>query len=164
MYKTAASLALRLALQLFLGLIIVLGMLEAKAEQPPEILTASSPQTYTINGGGGQESGITAYASVCDAAGNTFVTGFFSGQATFGTNVLTGSGGYGSDDVYLVKYDAAGNVLWARRAGGNAREIGRVLVLDGAGGVYLSGTTSSSPAVFGTNTLYIAYQSLYLAR
>jgi len=135
-----------------------------RADQPPEILTASSPQTYTVNGVGGQESGITVSASICDLAGNTFMTGFFSGTATFGTNVLTGSGGYGADDVYLVKYDAAGNVLWARRAGGTAKETGRVIQLDGAGGVYIAGTTASSPSAFGTNLLYVAFQTLYLAR
>lgn len=150
--------------RLRLGFLVIFTAISLRADQPPEILSASSPQTYTINGSGGQESGITAYASVCDAVGNTFVTGFFSGRATFGTNVLTGSGGYGSDDVYLVKYDPAGNVLWARRAGGTSWEIGRVLALDGAGGVYLAGLTTSSPSTFGTNVLYVAYQSLFLAR
>ncbi len=148
----------------FLCLILAISSLSVRALQPPEILTASSPQSYVINGVGGQESGIIANATVSDTAGNTFVTGSFAGQATFGTNLLNSSGGYGFDDVYLIKYNAAGNVLWANRAGGSDKEFGRAIRLDGAGGVYVAGTSESFPATFGTNTFHAFGKTLFLAR
>src|SRR3989442_5794240 len=43
-----------------------------------------------------------------DAAGNSYVTGAFHDVATFGDTSLISSGGY---DIFVAKYDCAGNVL-----------------------------------------------------
>jgi hypothetical protein len=52
--------------------------------------------------------------SVCtDKYGNVFMTGWFVPPSiTFGTYTLTNSSG--GPNVYLVKYDSNGNVLWAK--------------------------------------------------
>ncbi|MEJ0089588.1 MAG: SBBP repeat-containing protein [Limisphaerales bacterium] len=78
-------------------------------------------------------------------------------------NVLSSNGGYAFDDMYLVKYDPAGNVLWARRAGGSGKDYGTAITLDGAGGIYVAGTSDSYPATFGTNVLYMFTQSAFIA-
>src|SRR2546422_856027 len=49
-----------------------------------------------------------------DAAGNSYVTGSFHDVVAFGSTNLTSSGGY---DIFVAKYDNAGNVLWAQQAG-----------------------------------------------
>ena len=49
-----------------------------------------------------------------DEAGNSYVTGNFSGTATFDTITISGIGGY---NLFIVKYDPAGNALWAKQAG-----------------------------------------------
>ena len=61
-----------------------------------------------------------AYDAATDAAGNIYVTGFFeSGTADFDPGVGTlnlgciGAGG----DIYLAKYDPAGQFVWAFRIG-----------------------------------------------
>src|SRR5690242_10193079 len=52
-----------------------------------------------------------------DASGNIYVAGSFSGASiTFGSTVLNNIGGY---DMYLVKYNGGGNVLWAQAFGGS---------------------------------------------
>jgi hypothetical protein len=53
-----------------------------------------------------------------DYLGNSYVTGFFSGTATFGSVILTGSGG---TDVFVAKYDAGGELVWVQKAGGRQR-------------------------------------------
>jgi len=47
---------------------------------------------------------------------NIFVTGVFSGNVSFNGSGLRST--EGSDDIFIVKYDAAGRVLWTQRAGG----------------------------------------------
>ena len=54
-----------------------------------------------------------------DSTGNSYLTGNFSGTNTFGgTNLVS----RGSSDVLLLKYDSAGNLLWAQQAGGNGAD------------------------------------------
>ena len=56
--------------------------------------------------------------------GNIIVTGHFSSDSiSFGTTVLTNAG-FLSNDMFIVKYDPNGNVLWATSAGGTQVEIG----------------------------------------
>jgi len=47
---------------------------------------------------------------ITDAGGNVFVAGWFRDSISFGTITLTGAG----VDFFVVKYDAGGNVLWAK--------------------------------------------------
>jgi len=91
-----------------------------------------------------------------DAGGNVYVTGYFnSSSITFGTATLTIGGAWSgaNRDVFIVKYDASGNMLWARRAGGNGREEARSISTDAGGNVYVTGFFMSSSITFGTTTL-----------
>ena len=56
------------------------------------------------------------------------------------SNDASGSGGY---DMYLVKTDLQGNVLWEQRAGGPSEDRGTNLELTSDGGFLAAGTTSS---------------------
>lgn len=47
--------------------------------------------------------------------GSTIVVGNFYGNLTFGSTTLTSAG---TTDIFMVKYDANGNVIWALRVGG----------------------------------------------
>ena len=64
---------------------------------------------------------ITAYtipALSSDGNGNIYVTGGFVGTATFATlPAPTTLISAGESDIFIAKYDASGNVLWAKRAG-----------------------------------------------
>jgi hypothetical protein len=73
-----------------------------------------------------------------DASGNVYVTGGFSGTAQFGTTNLTSGG---TIDVYLAKYDSAGNFLWAQQAKGTGgyESAGRDICADNKGNVYVAG-------------------------
>ena len=81
-------------------------------------------------------------AIVADDSGNIYVTGFFTGTATFGGVTLTSSGG---KDMFVVKYSAAlGSVVWAKRGGMIADETGNGIAVDPSENVYITGTYSDS--------------------
>jgi hypothetical protein len=86
-----------------------------------------------------------------DPAGNVFISGFFqSPTITFGAYTLTNSG---NNDIFLVKYDSNGNVLWARSSGGAGNDYGYSTKTDGNGNVYVAGSFGSANTVFGAYTL-----------
>ena len=86
-----------------------------------------------------------------DASGNVYVVGSSnSATLTFGTTALTL---HGYDDVFLVKYDASGNVLWAKGPGGSGNDIGESISVDPSGNVYITGYYTSATMVIGTTTL-----------
>lgn len=149
--------------RLFICFLIIFTTGLLRADQPPEILYATAPSSAILNLGV-TNSALLANASVCDAAGNFYVTGSFEGIARFGTNSLSSNGGYAFDDMYVVKYDPAGNVLWAKSAGGSDKDYGTAITLDGAGGVFVAGTSHSQPFVIGTNSINNnAGQGMFLA-
>ncbi len=63
-----------------------------------------------------------------------------SGYAMAGT---TRSSGNGSGDVYLVRADAAGNVLWEKTFGGSGYDEGRALLQASDGGFIIAGAIES---------------------
>ena len=85
-------------------------------------------------------------APVFDAAGNRYVNGGFTGTLTVGAATLTATKDF---DMFIAKYDANGNALWARQAGGStsgaipaslAVEGATALSVDANGNVYLGGS------------------------
>jgi hypothetical protein len=90
-----------------------------------------------------------------DAGANVLVTGYFySPSITFGTTVLTNANASGSTtDMFVVKYDGAGNVLWAHSAGGTGDEGGSGVATDAGGNVLVTGWFYSPSITFGTTVL-----------
>ena len=85
-----------------------------------------------------------------DAAGNIYMTGFFKAPLTFGTDTLTGIGSF---DLFLVKYNCSGELLWVQQAGGpSSSDIGWGLATDSGGSVLVCGRFENT-ATFGTTTV-----------
>jgi hypothetical protein len=84
-----------------------------------------------------------------DNSGNLFICGYFVDTTRFGGGGLIASKGV--EDMFVAKYDAQGNFLWMRHAGGPGRDEGKALICDGSGNVYVCGMYSNG-AVFGTST------------
>jgi hypothetical protein len=86
-----------------------------------------------------------------DAYGNVYLTGRYkSATLTFGSEILTNSG---NDDLFLVKYDPDGNVLWAKSIGGINYDAANSVVADASGNIYIAGYFSSPTIDFGSTTL-----------
>jgi gliding motility-associated-like protein len=92
------------------------------------------------------------WAICTDVSGNVYTTGFFQGASiTFGNFTLTNSAGVA--DVFIVKYDASGNILWARSAGGDQFDEGQAICADASGNIYVTGWYQSASITFGNITL-----------
>lgn len=98
-----------------------------QAQSSPDVrwaLAATGPPTNARGNG-----------IVVDGTGAIFVTGRFSGTATFGSTSLTGSGSI-DDDVFVTRLDNTGNVAWAIKTGKTT--LWPKIALDGNGGVLVS--------------------------
>lgn len=115
---------------------------------------ASGNVVWARSAGGTTDDQLFREAGIAvDAAGNSYVTGAFTGTATFGSFMLTSAG---AEDIYVAKYDAGGTVLWAESAGGtSSNEVGAGIGVDVAGNSYVTGIYQGT-AEFGSFTLITA--------
>ncbi len=91
-----------------------------------------------------------SYGLSADLSGNIFVTGFYSGAITFGSNTLNSPGS--QTNVFLAKYDANGNALWARQGGGPSfpdDSYGYGITTDRSGNAYITGQFTGN-LIFGS--------------
>lgn len=65
--------------------------------------------------------------------------GTFSNNLVLGTNTLTSNG---STDIFVAKYNANGNLMWAKNYGGPSTDKGTSLCADAAGNIYFTGSFS----------------------
>jgi hypothetical protein len=109
-------------------------------------------QWATDLGGTGDDQGLGITA---DGSGNTYVTGYFNGTATFGTFTLSSPQGPG---IFVTKLGPTGSVLWATGVSctGSFYNQGSAIALDGSGNVYVAGNFSGT-ATFGSFTLSTGY-------
>lgn len=98
-------------------------------------------------GGSGSDRGLSVHT---DNLGFVYLTGFYTGSATFGSVTLTAAGG--SQDIFVAKYTQAGALVWANSYGGTSTEQGNSIYSDPAGNVIVTGQFKNS-ATFGSTTL-----------
>ena len=95
------------------------------------LVKTDSAGTMLWNKTYGGTSSDTAYSVVQTSDGGYAIAGY------------TQSFGAGSSDVYLVKTDSAGSMLWNKTYGGTSNDIGYSLVQTGDGGYAIAGQTYS---------------------
>jgi len=121
---------------------------------------AQAPEWQWATQAGG-DSGDFGFGITVDNAGNTYVTGFFNGTATFGSYSLSGYG-----DIFVAKMDANGNWLWATQAGGGGTsgDFGFGITVDDAGNSYVIGSFHGT-ATFGFYSLPSSgYEDIFVAK
>lgn len=81
-----------------------------------------------------------------DNSGNVITTGYFDGSADFdpgaGTVSLTPSGSF--QDIYVAKYDASLNYIWAIKFGTSGTDFSYALAVDGSNNIIVGGDVSSN--------------------
>lgn len=105
---------------------------------------------------------IRAYATAIDASGNIYLAGGFANSIiTFDSVSLTN---IGDEDIFLVKYNSNGNILWAKSAGGSGWDNLHKVIIDAKGNLYMTGFFKSSTITFGTKTLTnVGDEDIFLA-
>jgi len=98
---------------------------------------SSSGNLLWVKSAGGTSMDV-AQALSCDQQGNIYLTGYFNSMADFDGMLLTSTG---SSDVFVVKYDTSGNIIWTRGSGGNGPDQG-------------TGITSRNGKIYGVGYFY----------
>ncbi|HTB31871.1 MAG TPA: gliding motility-associated C-terminal domain-containing protein [Bacteroidia bacterium] len=90
-----------------------------------------------------------------DFSGNAYVTGYFDSTVAFGTDTLKYTGD-GDLQVFIVKYDPNGNVIWATGSSGKGDSyvpVSSSVAIDHLGNAYITGWFEDT-LKFGANVLY----------
>ncbi len=70
-----------------------------------------------------------------DDDGNTYITGSFRDEITFGNIILDGN----RTDLFAAKFDSKGNVVWAKNFGANDFDYGYGIDVDNNNNTYITG-------------------------
>jgi hypothetical protein len=96
----------------------------------------------------GSEGADTSFEIRTDASGNTYMTGSFMGEISFGETTLTS---LGDGDIFLAKINKDGNTTWAVHVGGGAGyDKGQGIIIDNSF-VYITGTTTNNVKINGSD-------------
>lgn len=109
----------------------------------------------TYYGGPGGQWG--QYCAV-DRKGNVYLAGRTGADTALSTPLTAHQPNYGggSSDTYLVKFDSAGNRLWATYHGGGGFDVPNACAIDPYGHLHLFGTTGS-----GNNIAFQGHQNTF---
>lgn len=111
--------------------------------------------------------GLSGDGVATDVSGNVYLTGTTTGYAVMDI----ASGGFqntngGAADVFLVKFNPAGNRLWATYYGGAGDEEDPNVATDATGNVYLAGDTYSSDSIAsgGFQNILVGKENQFVAK
>ncbi len=80
----------------------------------------------------GTDSSEWGTSAATDKSGNIFITGWTKGN-------LKGNTSAGSTDIFLIKYDSAGNIIWTRQWGTEGNDEGNSIAIDSSEMIYVTG-------------------------
>jgi len=116
------------------------------------ITNAQIPGWLWASSAGGSGDDIVKSVAA-DIYGNFYAVGYFSSSSVnFGAFTLYNSGS-GTKDMFIVKYNPSGTVLWAKSSGGSENEDARSVATDKGGNVYVAGSFQSNSVTFDTITI-----------
>ncbi|MBC7696688.1 MAG: gliding motility-associated C-terminal domain-containing protein [Burkholderiales bacterium] len=87
-----------------------------------------------------------------DNSGNIISAGYFSGTTGFAPGYTLNPVSIGNPDIYISKSTAAGQIIWAAKAGGNGSDRATSVKADASGNIYITGYYYGS-ATFGSTIL-----------
>jgi hypothetical protein len=110
---------------------------------------------------GGTSSDVAQSVST-DSSGNIVVVGSYISTslniyAANGSTVSFTLSNSGSNDVFVVKYDSSGTLLWARRMGGTGADVSSSVSTDSSGNVIVFGFYNSTLNIFAANGSTVSF-------
>ena len=124
------------------------------------ISSVSSAQTWRWAQGEGGIGNDASNAVTTDLSGNTYITGNIAGKADFSGTVYQGHGIY---DVFVAKYNPAGNLLWIKLAGSSGNDQGNSIKWKN-GYVYVCGLFSGTAFFENTSLISKGETDAFLAK
>jgi hypothetical protein len=107
--------------------------------------TTTSTTTTTVGATfslqAGDASNQTAISVKVDGAGNVLAVGAFAGSSDFGAGPLTSAG---MDDIFVVKLDPSGAVIWNLQFGDASQQSASDVALDSGGRIVVTGLFQGS--------------------
>lgn len=139
---------------LSIGCLVIAFMAHAQAPVP-------TLQWAKNMGGSSDDFGLSV---AMDASGNVYTTGFFQGTADLDPSSASFNvSSAGSDDIFISKLDASGNLVWAKKMGASGSDKGNSIAVDASGNVYatgwFNGTVDFDPSASATFNLVSAGSS-----
>lgn len=108
-------------------------------------------------GGTGLDKGYAIYVNSSD---EIYATGYYRNSALFNTTTITSTG---NSDVYLAKYNAAGNLLWVNSYGSAGQDLAAKIITDATGNLILTGRFNGTIA-FGSTSLESSGLDAFIAK
>ena len=97
---------------------------------------------------------VVGNAIAMDQNGNALITGYYSGDSAYFDTITLTNGHAVNADIFIVKYDTGGNVIWVNKADGLTNDdIGISITADANGNAYATGYYKSSSIFFDNDTL-----------
>gem|GEM_PF-111951 len=109
-----------------------------------------------VNSGGGF-AGDNFQNAALDADGNTYITGYYKGYAELGGATLTSKND--AEDVFVAKYNKAGNLLWAIKGTDDGIGRGCNINIGPDGNIYVGGTYEKLMAFGAFNIVFAKEKS-----
>jgi len=122
-------------------------------------INAAGIWQWAIQGGG--ISYDVGNSITSDSLGNLYVTGEFSGSATFGSTTLTGGG---SRDVFVAKIDTLGNWEWAIDIINAGMNRGFSITTDILDDIYVTGSFQGTVDVGSTSLIGVGTYNIFVAK
>lgn len=98
---------------------------------------------------------------ISESKGNVYVTGNFQGKAYFPGNTFLSSGGM---DIFIAKYNSAGDFLWIKQAGGQGNDEAYAITNDFTGNAYITGYFSGTSNFSGTSISSFGGNDIFIAK
>lgn len=115
------------------------------------IQAQTSEWLWFQSAGGDQYDGVEKIAT--DPSGNIYVTGYYEGNASFGSITIPG---HAYQDAYVAKIDPQGNWQWAKDIGSDLFDEGNGITVDSDGYIYAVGRIATN-ASFGPINVSVPY-------
>jgi hypothetical protein len=124
---------------------------------------ADGSQTLWSVGFDDGQSGSTLISSgaTSDSAGNSYLTGYFRYQTSFGGTSLTPTSGF---DMFLVKVSPTGSVLWAKKYGGGGNQYAKAIAANASDEILVAGKFAGAANFGGSNLASNGGDEIFLAK
>ncbi len=97
-----------------------------------------------------------------DKNGNYYATGYFTGNARFNTLMLTTT--ERTNDVFVAKYDANGQLKWVSQTRGKGNNTGIYIALDSQNNCYIAGSFNNDIRIGNTDLKNSARTDFFVAK